>query len=529
MLQSKRKKRLLAAWGKVPDAHYFAGDLELIRLYADARGKSGRDGFLLDDITWNDLDMDRVFRRLNPRRSTAGEQVLYYLLRCPARDRAEWEARRDLIDFAAADPDRRLRIELILSRLGCTRRADLSRAFAPARRGRGALFLYLALALLLPGLILGALLGARACLPLCVASLFLNFIVHEIGLRRSGSDFDTVNYTVAMVFAMHRLRKLGDPALNKLLAPGFQSLSKLRAVLRTGSVAAASDGALGDILTSATLLDLISYEFLKNKLGRRHEEVFTIHEQLGRLDAAIAVASWRAGLERFAQPELDFDPGRAAFLEARGLVHPLLERPVPNDLKADRPLLITGSNASGKSTFLKTAALAALLGQSVCTVTAESCRASAFRIYSSMALRDDLAAGESYYIVETGSLKRILDAADAPGQTLCVVDEVLRGTNTVERIAASTELLSALAEKGVLCLAATHDIELCTLLAGRFDLAHFQEQVGQTDMFFDYRLRPGPAATRNAIELLRLMGFNEGLVAQAHARADRYLETGAWS
>ncbi len=528
MLQSRLKKRLKAAWGKIPDAHYFAGDMDLIRIYADYRAEAGRDGFLLDDVTWNDLELDRVFQRLNPRRSTSGEQVLYFMLRCPALSREEWEVRHRLVDLAAADPDRRLRMELILTRLGCTRRADLCRAFAPARRGIGPLLGYLALLLLLLGSVLGALLGVSICLPMAAGALFLNFIVHEIGKRRTGLDFDTVNYTVNMVFALHRLRKLRDPDLDRLLASAYESLDRLRPVLRTGAVAASSDGAVGDLLTSATLLDLITYEFLKNKLGRCHKDVFTIHEHLGRLDAAIAVASWRAGLPVFCLPELAFDRETCAFLKAEDLVHPLLIDAVPNDLKTDRSLLITGSNASGKSTFLKTTALAALLAQSVCTVTARSYRASAFRIYSSMALRDDLAAGESYYIVEIRSLKRILDAARAPGALLCVVDEVLRGTNTVERIAASCELLGALTASGALCLAATHDIELCSLLSDTFRLAHFEERVGEEEMIFDYRLRDGPASTRNAIALLRLMGFDEALTANAHVRADRYLETGSW-
>ena len=528
MLRSKLKKRLAAAWGKAPDAHYFAGDMDLIRVYADYRAETEGDSFQLDDISWNDLDIDRVFRRLNPRRSTSGEQYLYYMLRSPALDRDEWNARKQLIDLAAADPKRRLRMELILAKLGCTRRADLCRAFAPARRGIGPLLLYLALLLLLLGAVSGALLGSSLCLPLAAGSLFLNFFVHEIGKRRTGSDFDTVNYTVNMVFALHRLQKLRDPELDRLLAPGYASLGRLRAVLRTGGLSAASDGAVGDMLLSATLLDLITYEFLKNKLGRQHKDVFCIHEHLGRVDAATAVASWRASLPAFALPELDFTGTSGAYLEAEALVHPLLTDAVPNDLLADKPILITGSNASGKSTFLKTAALAALLAQSVCTAPAKSYRASAFRLYSSMALRDDLAAGESYYIVETRSLKRILDAARLPGPLLCVVDEVLRGTNTVERIAASCELLGALAATGALCLAATHDIELCSLLSGVYRPVHFEEQVGEKEMLFDYRLREGPATSRNAIALLRLMGFDASLVENAHARADRYLETGLW-
>ena len=128
-------------------------------------------------------------------------------------------------------------------------------------------------------------------------------------------------------------------------------------------------------------------------------------------------------------------------------------------------------------------------------------------------------AGESYYIAETKSLKRILDALKEDSAVLCVVDEVLRGTNTVERIAASSVVLQVMAEAGALCLAATHDIELCDLLSDSYDLYHFEEQVGEGEMIFDFLLREGRATSRNAILLLRLMGFDEELVQRAFSRA----------
>ena len=111
---------------------------------------------------------------------------------------------------------------------------------------------------------------------------------------------------------------------------------------------------------------------------------------------------------------------------------------------------------------------------------------------------------------------------------LCVIDEVLRGTNTVERIAASCEILKAFAQKNVLCLAATHDVELCTLLEDAYDQYHFQETVTEDTVEFDYRLRPGRATSRNAIRLLHILGFPEDIVENAHERADTYLETGKW-
>ena len=246
------------------------------------------------------------------------------------------------------------------------------------------------------------------------------------------------------------------------------------------------------------------------------------------MDAAISIASYRASLDHYSEPDIGFDDEHGNYIHSEDMLHPLLSDPVPNDCVTEKPILITGSNASGKSTYLKTVALAAIMAQSICTVLAKTYEGKAFRVFSSMALQDDLLAGESYYIVETRSLKRILDAAKENNAILCVVDEVLRGTNTVERIAASSEVLQAMANTGLLCLAATHDIELCDLLNGSYGLYHFEEQVGENEMLFDYVIREGKATTRNAINLLQLIGFDKQIVDNAHEKADRYLETGVW-
>ena len=532
-MNTRKLKRLLREnFGIEPDPYYYNGDMEYIRAYYDFRRDNGRDEFLIDDITWNDLDMDRVFKRINPKRCTSGEQYLYYMLRSPAVNHEVFESRKKLIEYAEQDSDRRLKIEVILARLGCTRRADLCRAFYPSEHEIGMLLVYLSLFFILIASVACAALNIGFGIRAVLISLFVNFSVHEFGRRKSQLDYDTVNYTVNMVFAIRKLRKLRDDKLDALMAKAYDSLDRLQAVIRTGGISTAMDsgsmGGLYDAIVSVTLLDLIAYEFLKNKLGRCHEDVFTIHEYLGRLDSAISIASYRQSLDNYCEPNIEFNTEAERQVMATNIVHPLLRSAVPNDLRIDKPILITGSNASGKSTYLKTSALAAIMAQSICTVLASSYHGCAFRIYSSMALSDDLLAGESYYIVEIKSLKRILDEAETGVAMLCVVDEVLRGTNTVERIAASCEVVHALANANVLCLVATHDIELCELLQGSYQMFHFEEQLGENEMMFDYTIRDGKATSQNAINLLRLLDFDDKMVNNAHARANRYIETGTW-
>ena len=192
-------------------------------------------------------------------------------------------------------------------------------------------------------------------------------------------------------------------------------------------------------------------------------------------------------------------------------------------------MLITGSNASGKSTFLKTVAINCILAQTIHTCMADCFKASMFRVCSSMALRDDIEGGESYYIVEIKALKRIMDELRTEGApVLCLVDEVLRGTNTVERIAASVQILRSLGIHKCLCFAATHDIELTQLLKGEYSNYHFEEKIEDNDISFSYKIISGRAKTRNAIKLLGIMGYSEEIVSKAEKMTEDFLKTGNW-
>ena len=169
-----------------------------------------------------------------------------------------------------------------------------------------------------------------------------------------------------------------------------------------------------------------------------------------------------------------------------------------------------------------------MLAQTIGTCMADRYGSGFFRIYSSMALRDDLTGQESYYIVEIKSLKRILDQIGGEKPVLCFIDEVLRGTNTVERIAASSQILKSMGNGNVLCFAATHDVELTHILEGIYENYHFQEEVQDNEILFDYKLYQGRATSRNAIRLLHIMGYADDIIRAAEESARYFMEKGTW-
>ena len=454
----KLKIKLEKSYSARPDVQYYDGDMNGIRRYFDFRYDNNLDKFLIDDTTWNDLSGDSVFKRINQGLSTSGEQYLYYLLRSPAVDKAEYEKRAKLFEIMEANHNLRLQLQVILSKLGRRRVARTHKVFNPPPHGLKKMWLYIILALAFIASAI-SLQFSFVMLPLLVALFIFLPLYHSNIVTRSYIDFVTVNYSVAMLRAAKKIKKLSHPELDKILLPCYDALARLKPISRIGSIPPTDTlGEFAQMINMFFYLDLIMFEFLKNRLGKHYEDIFLVHEYLGRLDSAIAVTSYRKSLPFYSAPNIDFVSPKVQF-HGEGLVHPLLDNPVPNDLDTVPSVLLTGSNASGKSTFLKTVALNAIFAQSICTVLGTRYKAPAFRIYTSMAITDDLIAGESYFISEIKSLRRIADADTSEQPLLCVIDEVLRGTNTVERIAASSELLMHLDMEKSLCLAATHDIE----------------------------------------------------------------------
>lgn len=170
----------------------------------------------------------------------------------------------------------------------------------------------------------------------------------------------------------------------------------------------------------------------------------------------------------------------------------------------------TGSNASGKSTFMKTIALNIVFSQALNTSTSKQINLTRGPVYSTMAMADDIEKGQSYFLSEIIALKRIFDTVNTDKQSFfyLFIDEIFKGTNTVERIAAAESVLNYLNDcKQTRVMAATHDIELTEMLASKYTNYHFREYISNDEIYFGYLIKDGASNTRNAIELLRITNF----------------------
>ncbi|MBA4386859.1 MAG: hypothetical protein C0404_02690 [Verrucomicrobia bacterium] len=202
-------------------------------------------------------------------------------------------------------------------------------------------------------------------------------------------------------------------------------------------------------------------------------------------------------------------------IEAIQLGHPLLNNSqrVCNDLSIGTHFsiaIITGSNMTGKSTWLRTVGINLVLAMCGAPVCAAAMRCSPMRIITSMRSIDSLETGQSTFYAELVRIKSIADAARGDAPRLFLVDEMFRGTNSRDRHAASLAVLKSLAVPNVIGLAATHDVEIAVLeqqTVGRFKNFHFEERLEQGRLVFDYKLRSGPTTTSNAILLIRELGI----------------------
>ncbi|UJP64720.1 MutS-related protein [Mongoliitalea daihaiensis] len=198
------------------------------------------------------------------------------------------------------------------------------------------------------------------------------------------------------------------------------------------------------------------------------------------------------------------------------MFHPLIEDCVKNDLTIDgKSILITGSNMSGKSTFLRTLAINSILAQTIYTCFADNFSTPLLKQFSSIRIDDNLLDGKSYYFQEVNIMSSLLSQVTLPNQNLFLLDEVFKGTNTVERIAAAKSILSYLNRNDNIVIVSTHDIELAEMLKKEYDLYHFTETINENKLHFDHTLKEGPLKTSNAIRILEQSGYPEEVIAEA--------------
>lgn len=531
-----RKKRI-ALFGKASEKTYATNRLKtLVQVveYAQNMYKNNHsdDMYIVDQITWNDLDMDDIFQNMDYTVSSAGENALYKWLRIPEFQEDTLKKREKHIQFFQNHEKERLDYQFFMSKIGFFRKytifnyLDFLDVVSEKSAVKDVLFDVSIVATMLAGIFFKTFF-------IYISIVLMVYQGYDYFMQKKKVEpyFSSLSYLVKIINTINPVLNMSDVFKNEF-ANEVEAVRRYKkdfaSFVRGASLALEikPETGAGDLvqlfiqyLYMIFHFDLIKFYSMLHTVNEKKDDMIQCMLLLGEIEACISVAYFRERIKEYTTPVFVTEKK----YDAKALYHPLISNPVKNDICPDKCILLTGSNASGKSTFLKTVSINALMAQTIHTVCAQRFCTSFFQIYSSMALRDNLAEGESYFIVEIKSMKRIFDAVEQSAYPiLCTIDEVLRGTNTAERIGASTELLKSLSQKNDLCFAATHDLELTTLLSGFYENYHFEESVKEKEILFSYQLKDGPARGRNAIKLLETYGFDQDIIEKANKLAGEY-------
>ncbi len=276
-----------------------------------------------------------------------------------------------------------------------------------------------------------------------------------------------------------------------------------------------------EITKIVSLSEISTFHAVVDKIGSSRKAIEQLYLFIGELDMAISIASLRAGLPYYSQATFLSNQKE---LQVQSLYHPLVENCVANELHLKgKSLLLTGSNMSGKSTFIKAINLNLIAAQTINTSFTKAYTAPILGIATSIEISDDITSAKSYYMEEVETIGNLMELSNKPNsQFLFTIDEVFKGTNTIERISAAKAILSFLNQKQHLVLVSTHDIELTELLDEYYDLYYFQESIENQNLSFDYTLKQGALKKKNAIAILELAGYPPTVIQEAKSIANKF-------
>ena len=375
-------------------------------------------------------------------------------------------------------------------------------------------------------LVLAALYGLGYLPPYWPATLLAYLVLYTYKHRETRNLFAdayqlerVLRHLRAVLTYLERFPYGRTPHLAKLCEPYWRAPIKPSASLRqivriAGAAGVQQSHLLGFLVNILVPWDLFFADWLNRyKASAKATLPVWIHTWYD-LEALCALAT-----HSYLNPDNTFPeivPPGGPILQARALGHPLLpvaER-VHNDFSFDTAgdiALITGSNMSGKSTFLRTLGVNLCLAYAGAAVHAEELRTMPLRLFTCIQVADSVTDGISYFYAEVRRLKALLAALNAEQEAplLFLIDEIFRGTNNHERLAGSRSYIKALAKGRGVGVISTHDLELVGMadeVPGIHNF-HFREEISDGRMVFDYRLRPGPCPTTNALKIMRMAGL----------------------
>jgi DNA mismatch repair ATPase MutS len=264
------------------------------------------------------------------------------------------------------------------------------------------------------------------------------------------------------------------------------------------------------ILQGFLMYDVHCIELLESWKKEYRNSVKEWFSVIAEMEALLSLSM--IGLNRTVSYPVFVKPKQAVW-EGKEIVHPLIanEKAIPNSIQLRSETgIITGSNMSGKTTFLRTIGINTVLAYAGAPVCAESLQLSNMKLFTSMRVMDDVSKGISTFYAEVLRIKEMVDFSKSQKPCIILIDEIFKGTNSADRIVGSKEVIKNLSKPHTILLVSTHDFELCDLIEEN-DVNgknyHFQEFYQRDQIGFDYKLKAGKCQTTNAKHILKMAGI----------------------
>jgi hypothetical protein len=311
-------------------------------------------------------------------------------------------------------------------------------------------------------------------------------------------------------FETGRLKEIGETLRSHAVA-GSVAIGKLA---RLGAYRDSLDNPLVKVGLNLPLMYSVHLAWAVQRWRRKHGAAVGLWlEAVAEMEALLSLATY--SYEHPGDEFPEFVLGEAV-VEANEMGHPLIAaaKCVRNSLRLGgetRVLLISGSNMSGKSTLMRTLGVSTVMAMCGAPVRAERLRLTPMRVGASLLVNDSLQEGHSRFYAEIEKLSRIcaLDSGGSGTGVMFLLDELLQGTNSKDRMVGAQGVIRALVAAGAIGIVTTHDLALAEMegLSGGLKNMHFQDEIVDGEMRFDFRLREGAAMRSNGVELMRLIGL----------------------
>lgn len=526
----KKLKRFRQEW---ETGRFFAvsEDIQSVSSYWENKKRSQLNYAGIDQLTWDDLAMQEVFQKLNYTQSTVGAEYLFNQLRDIDPSLTQVQNNEELYTLLADNQEIREKLLLNLSSLGKRNYTNSSSYFYENQGDKiKHPFVYLLLAILPILSIILMFYNLTSGIVMLVGSFLVNIIMYYRNKSVLENELFAVSYVASVIQTAKSLSAIQHPEFSTYANELKEPVQPLKRVVLWTNIFSFGKEKVGDFdvifeyIRIIFLLDFISYNKIIKTVSNHKEQYRKIWERIGELDAAIAVAFYRKSLDTYCTPTFT-EQEEIAF---ENMAHPLIDKSVTNTSTLGKSTLVTGSNASGKSTYIKAVAINAILAQTINTALAKKWRMKPSYVATSMAIQDNVLDGDSYFIAEIKSLKRITRLIEEGKPCISFVDEILKGTNTIERIAASAALMEWLSVHNGISVIASHDIELTEMSRHHYTNYHFRESIANGEIHFDYTVHPGPSTTKNAIKLLEILGYPASITDTANGLADHFTEQREW-